>query len=1158
METNSNEGTATIDSSINMDASEKMMNTDDEFFDDSAQNSADFDNADNDDGFEQRFQAANRGGFRGRWNAGATSPRFRGRGGFGPNQMGQQIRGRGGPQYFRGGRGGARFPNSGNFDPNWNGPPMYGNSHMGFGNQQGNQQGDQQNAPFHQRNNFNQVELWVETKTDEGKSYYYNAITRETTWTRPEGHSVKIMGQNEVEAMQAAKIQQQQQQQPDQQQPDSQLTQTTLQENTPGTGGNQANADSSESETVQLNGDNKSESNGQANMDASSGSTPNESTKGDQPSPNLNSTTTTQPPPQQTPAVQPLMNMPMQNQAPPPMQQFNTPPPFTGFGMPPPNYMYPPNPWNPMPWQQPIPQIGNDKSRMVDPQILARAAEWSEHRAPDGRPYYYHAIRGESVWEKPQPLKDLEAARMSGHPQPFPPMGAPGMMPPGMGNPAMHAQPIVSNVPFDAMNFKPDKKPEESEEAKLEKKKKEEATKKKKEEEEKAKQAPAKPQDKSRPISSTPIAGTPWCVVWTGDGRVFFYNPSTRTSVWERPEDLVGRADVDKAVSATPSATPDATTTEDSTAATKRSESESSGENEVPNKKPKLVETTTSAESTNAPATATTTPATNATKPIGDKKNDIGKEAAIEAEVRAARERALVPLETRVKQFKDMLKEKDVSAFSTWEKELHKIVFDPRYLLLTSRERKQVFEKYVKERAEEERREKRNKMRQKRDDFRSLMEAANLHGKSSFSDFAQKYGKDEKFKGIEKMRERESLFNEYIVEMRRREKDEKIQKKETIRKDFLALLRECSEITRHSRWADVKKVIDGDKRYRAVESSMLREDYFHDYCKILKEEKRKQKDKERDRKEKKDKDKDKEREKEKDKDKHRDKDRREKGKDGKSKEKQNTSKDEDKSSRNESDKDDQEDGEHQSSSSEDESDKHQKECDRQMRAIVEREKEVQQQLAGHLRNLHKEREHHKRDEAIRHFNALLADLVRNPDLTWKEVKKILRKDSRWESVELLDRENRERIFNDHILQLGKKKRDKFREMLDELTLELTASWKDVKKQIRDDPRYLKYNSSEKCEREFREYIRDKTTEAKVAFKELLQECKLITYKSFETVKENPLHLKEIEDILKNDKRFLILDHIQYDRSHILMNYLEELHKRGPPPPPTASDSSRRK
>lgn len=140
----------------------------------------------------------------------------------------------------------------------------------------------------------------------------------------------------------------------------------------------------------------------------------------------------------------------------------------------------------------------------------------------------------------------------------------------------------------------------------------------------------------------------------------------------------------------------------------------------------------------------------------GKKTIDIGKEAAIEAEVRAARERAIVPLETRIKSFRDMLAEKDVnrapllcrllvriprcvvltgllclqvSAFSTWEKELHKIVFDPRYLLLTSKERKQVFEKYVKERAEEERREKRNKMKERKEQFQKLLEEAGLHGK---------------------------------------------------------------------------------------------------------------------------------------------------------------------------------------------------------------------------------------------------------------------------------------------------------------------------------------------------------------------------------------------------------------------------------------------
>ena len=65
-------------------------------------------------------------------------------------------------------------------------------------------------------------------------------------------------------------------------------------------------------------------------------------------------------------------------------------------------------------------------------------------------------------------------------------------------------------------------------------------------------------------------------------------------------------------------------------------------------------------------------------------------------------------------------------------------MFDPRYLLLTSKERKQVFEQYVKERADEERREKRNKMKERKEQYRQLLESAKLHGKSvllSFSSF---------------------------------------------------------------------------------------------------------------------------------------------------------------------------------------------------------------------------------------------------------------------------------------------------------------------------------------------------------------------------------------------------------------------------------------
>lgn len=49
---------------------------------------------------------------------------------------------------------------------------------------------------------------------------------------------------------------------------------------------------------------------------------------------------------------------------------------------------------------------------------------------------------------------------------------------------------------------------------------------------------------KKKPVGKVPVPGTPWCIVWTGDGKNFFFNPSARLSLWEIPEDLKGRKDV--------------------------------------------------------------------------------------------------------------------------------------------------------------------------------------------------------------------------------------------------------------------------------------------------------------------------------------------------------------------------------------------------------------------------------------------------------------------------------------------------------------------------------------------------------------------------------------------------------------------------------------
>ncbi|GCC22327.1 hypothetical protein chiPu_0000715 [Chiloscyllium punctatum] len=86
----------------------------------------------------------------------------------------------------------------------------------------------------------------------------------------------------------------------------------------------------------------------------------------------------------------------------------------------------------------------------------------------------------------------------------------------------------------------------------------------------------------------------------------------------------------------------------------------------------------------------------------------------------------MVPLEERINHFRDMLLERGVSAFSTWEKELHKIVFDPRYLLLNPEERKQIFEQFIKARIKEEYKEKKNKLLQAKEEFRKLLEESKL------------------------------------------------------------------------------------------------------------------------------------------------------------------------------------------------------------------------------------------------------------------------------------------------------------------------------------------------------------------------------------------------------------------------------------------------
>ena len=57
--------------------------------------------------------------------------------------------------------------------------------------------------------------------------------------------------------------------------------------------------------------------------------------------------------------------------------------------------------------------------------------------------------------------------------------------------------------------------------------------------------------------------------------------------------------------------------------------------------------------------------------------------------------------------------------------------------------------------------------------------------------------------------------------------------------------------------------------------------------------------------------------------------------------------------------------------------------------------------------------------------------MRNADSSWRDVRKQLRKDSRWDQAESLDREEKEKLFDEHMDELGKKNKEMFCKLLEE-------------------------------------------------------------------------------------------------------------------------------
>ena len=79
----------------------------------------------------------------------------------------------------------------------------------------------------------------------------------------------------------------------------------------------------------------------------------------------------------------------------------------------------------------------------------------------------------------------------------------------------------------------------------------------------------------------------------------------------------------------------------------------------------------------------------------------------------------------------------------------------------------------------------------------------------------------------------------------------------------------------------------------------------------------------------------------------------------------------------------------------------------------------------------KERDQLRRTDAERTFGNMLVDLVKDPLSSWSNTRKTLRKDHRWDVCEMIEGEEKERQFKEHVVGLQEKRRGQFRRLLEE-------------------------------------------------------------------------------------------------------------------------------
>ncbi|OEL15899.1 Pre-mRNA-processing protein 40A [Dichanthelium oligosanthes] len=182
--------------------------------------------------------------------------------------------------------------------------------------------------------------------------------------------------------------------------------------------------------------------------------------------------------------------------------------------------------------------------------------------------------------------------------------------------------------------------------------------------------------------------------------------------------------------------------------------------------------------------------------------------------------------------FKSLLESVHVESDWTWDQTMRAIINDKRYgALKTLGEKKQAFNEYLNQRKKFEAEEKRVKQRKARDDFLTMLEECkDLTSSIRWRKAILMFEDDERFKAVERSREREDLFENYLVDLHKKMKiklantlQEQVRRQERQNRDlFRKMLEEHvtdGTLTARTRWRNYCTQIKESQAYLAVASN---------------------------------------------------------------------------------------------------------------------------------------------------------------------------------------------------------------------------------------------------------------------------------------------------------------------------------------------------